>query len=301
MSRFEIVFNDWWAGTIDGVSSKYIAKLLPKQAWLSPKLLTHVLLPVYFERKTIAGGAQKSLNELSKAKLPKAAALNMFRSLVSWVDSLSFKDTGTVWAGYANRNSYQEEEAQKKANFVAQFVESFAPERLVDVGCNTGDYSYVALRAGAREVIGLEADPVALDRAFNRSAAQNLNFLPLYQNVVNPTTAKGWMGQERAGLDERLNADAVIALAVIHHIVFSGHVPLDQAIDWLLDMAPAGIIEFVPPEDPMVRRLLALRKGDTHPYSYELFSSILSRRARIEKIDVVSQTNRTLVSYTRIT
>jgi ribosomal protein L11 methylase PrmA len=300
MSKFDVPFNEWWNGTLDGISASSLTSFMSGWDYLSPKLLTHVLLPTYFERKSIGKGVSNDLEKISKAKLPKLAARNMFQSLYNWIEKLSIKNSNTVWATYSSDNSYQDQEVQEKASFIAEFAQATLPNVLVDIGCNSGDYSKAALKGGAKTVIGLEADPVAVDCAFKRAVEGNLNFLPLYQNVVNPTTAKGWMGKEREGLSSRLNADAVIALAVIHHIVFSGHVPLDQALEWLIGIAPVGVIEFVPPDDPMIKRLLAFRKGDVHEYSYELFMFVLERSASVVKTKVVSKSKRMMVWYSRI-
>jgi ribosomal protein L11 methylase PrmA len=41
---------------------------------------------------------------------------------------------------------------------------------LWDLGCNTGEYSELALSSGATDVVGFEADHGALDQAFARAA-----------------------------------------------------------------------------------------------------------------------------------
>ena len=62
------------------------------------------------------------------------------------------------------------------------------------------------------------------------------------------------------GLSGRANPGAVVALAVIHHIVIGRNVPLDMATQWLVVMAPQEIIEFPHKGDPMVQTLLAQRE-----------------------------------------
>ena len=70
---------------------------------------------------------------------------------------------------------------------------------------------------------------------------------------------------------ERGPADALLALAFVHHLTIARNVPLNQVLDWLVRLAPTGVIEFVPKADPMVQELLRL-KGDIFPgYSEEAF------------------------------
>ena len=68
------------------------------------------------------------------------------------------------------------------------------------------------------------------------------------------------------GLSGRANPGAMVALAVIHHIVISRNVPLDMATQWLVVMAPQEIIEFPHKGDPMDQALLAQREDIFHHY-----------------------------------
>ncbi|MBE9570564.1 MAG: hypothetical protein IMF11_08050, partial [Proteobacteria bacterium] len=82
--------------------------------------------------------------------------------------------------------------------------------------------------------------------------------------------------QERAAwvsgrLVDRWPADLVLALALIHHLVFSCCVPLSLIAEWFASLADHVLVEFVPPADPMVQKLLRNR-GDEHlPYNLEVF------------------------------
>ena len=43
--------------------------------------------------------------------------------------------------------------------------------------------------------------------------------------------------------------------------------------EWFAEMANHVLVEFVPPTDPMVKKLLANRNGEHHPYSLDVFTS----------------------------
>ncbi|NIO41949.1 MAG: class I SAM-dependent methyltransferase, partial [Burkholderiales bacterium] len=96
---------------------------------------------------------------------------------------------------------------------------------------NTGDYSAVALRHGAERAIGFDFDHGALDVAFERARRESLNFLPLHLDAVNPSPEQGWLQAERQGLSRRAKGDAVLALALIHHLAISRNVPLEGVLD----------------------------------------------------------------------
>jgi hypothetical protein len=76
-------------------------------------------------------------------------------------------------------------------------------------------------------------------------------------------------------------------------------VPLDRVIDWLIGLAPAGVIEFVPKSDPMVARMLRLRDDVFDTYTEETFLASISARARVTKSVVVSAAGRRLVWFDR--
>ena len=300
-ARLGIPFNDWYRGALEGIAAMRLAAALPASAYLSPGLLTHVLLPAYFEKRAARLPKIEAMahREGVHGRLPRAAFARMLRGLRGLIARLSPKDRDSLWSRYAEDNTYGDDEVQAKTAFVAEFARRTQPATVWDVGCNTGEYSQAVLKNGGGCSIGLESDPAALDRAFRRARAENLNFLPLYQNIANPSPGQGWNGIERSALKDRIAADGILALAIIHHIVIGAYVPMPDALSALLDMAPSGVVEFVPPSDPQVKRMLASHDGVTHEYSTELFDDVLGRMARVVKSHTLAASGRRLVWYER--
>src|SRR5690606_29233677 len=127
-----------------------------------------------------------------------------------------------------------------------------------------------------------------LDGAFERARSENLRFQPLFLDAANPSPNQGWRQAERKGLRARADADGLLALALVHHMAIGRNIPLTQVCDWLVDLAPTGVVEFVPKEDPMVGKLLKLREDIFSDYSVESFASSLGSRARIVRQERVS-------------
>ena len=293
-----IAHNAWYRGNLEGISTTQLARLLPTRKKLSWNVLTHVVLQAYFQKGS--ANASKAGTSGTKRQLPKQSFENMLRSLHAWIGKLYPADTGkTVWQDYDQQHSYQDDEYREKMSFVTAFVGASKPGMLWDIGCNTGDFSAAALEAGAELVIGLDADQGALEKAFARASDCDLNLLPLYMDLANPSPDQGWEQLERAGLQRRARADAIIALAVIHHMAISSNIPLARAVHWLVALAPCGVIEFVPKSDPMVQKLLALREDIFADYSLETFTDALQARARIVKRQTVSAAGREMFWYDR--
>ena len=223
--------------------------------------------------------------------------LRGLRRMISRLQPKGLKTT--VWCDYEDNTSYDAEETNAKRAFVADFIRVVHPTMLWDLGCNTGAYSELALVNGARRVVGFDFDLGALEAAVSRADEKDLDLLPLLLDATNPSPRQGWRQRERAGLKERANAQAILALAFLHHLVIGKNIPLGEAVDWLVQVAPAGVIEFVPKTDPMVRRMLAQREDIFNDYDIETFRQMLSSISRVQKEMTLSETGRTLFIYER--
>jgi hypothetical protein len=65
------------------------------------------------------------------------------------------------------------------------------------------------------------------------------------------------------------------------------------------DLAPRGVIEFVPKSDPMVQKLLRFREDIFPDYTREFFLARVARKAEAVKTATVSSSGRLLVWYER--
>jgi len=124
-------------------------------------------------------------------------------------------------------------------------------------------------------------------------------FLPLQADIQNPSPAQGWNLEERRALRDRLRPDAVLCLALIHHLVLGEGVPLERVVPGIVALAPTGLIEFVPREDPMARKIAGPAERLTHRYDLPTFLSILSQTALVTSQILLSDTGRVLIEYRR--
>ena len=292
-----IPHNAWYRGTLEGIPAADLSKVLPWHSRLSWNVLTNVYMQSRFQNTAGSGDA---IERAKARKLPRIAYEQILYGLRKWVAGLEPKaDSKTVWQDYASDNSYADEEAVNKRRFIAEFASSVKPALILDIGCNTGDYSAVALENGAELAIGFDFDPGALEYGFQRAARDSLNFLPLHLDAANPSPNQGWSQAERKGFQERAKGDAVMGLALIHHLAVARNLPLDEVIGWLVDMAPQGVIEFVPKSDAMVQRLLQMREDLFDDYDEVVFEKYLCSRARIVKSETVSASGRILYWFDR--
>jgi len=291
--------NAWYRGAQEGLPTADVARLIPWRKKFSWSMFMHVVMQARLERSAVARPDALDTGALAKARLPKASLVNMLRGLRDWIGDMKPPGGATVWRDYAADNSYAEAEASEKKRLVSEMIAAIKPELVIDLGCNSGDYSAAALAAGAHHAVGFDVDFGALEAAHARSRAQNLDFLPLYFDAANPVPDQGWAQAERAGFATRAQGDAVLALAFVHHLAIGRNIPLPRLVDWLIDRAPHGIIEFVPKRDPMVQSLLALREDIFPDYTADAFLAAVRARAEVVSDVEVSQSGRRLVRFAR--
>jgi ribosomal protein L11 methylase PrmA len=292
-----VAHNAWYRGGLEGIPTAELSRLLPLRRKLSWNVLTNVVMPASFQRAA-TGGADMRIPRTSR--LPRVTLRRMLERLRNWIAALVPADRGqTTWSGYAGHTSYAADETERKRALIAEFAATVRPQLIWDIGCNTGDYAKTALESGAAYAVGFDFDQGALDAAFARAESERLRFLPLFLDLANPTPSQGWAERERRGLTDRAAADAILGLALVHHLAIGRNIPLEEVVDWLVGLAPNGIIEFVPKSDPMVQRLLRLREDIFDDYVEEVFSTHLRAKAEIVRVVDASATGRRLFWFAR--
>lgn len=288
----------WYRGAQEGIGTEDLSRLLPWRQKISWNIFTHVVLQAKFQRASAGRRQDLNVGGLREVKLPKKNHMAMLMSLKSWIQKLEQRgDRKTTWQDYAKSNSYDLEESDRKYAFIREFAAAREPKVLWDFGCNIGNHCIAALDAGAKYAVGFDFDHGALNAAFNRAREEDLPFQAVYFDAANPSPSQGWASKERQGLKERGNADAIFALAFVHHLAISRNIPFDQLLDWIMDFAPSGVIEFVPKNDPMVKELLLFRPDIFPDYTEEFFLNHIGSRARIVKSEKVTSEGRLLVWF----
>ena len=72
-----------------------------------------------------------------------------------------------------------------------------------------------------------------------------------------------------------------MCLALIHHIVISANIPMQDFIGWLAGLGSALIIEFVSREDEMVQTLLVNKDDQYGDYDQASFEACLAKHYEI--------------------
>jgi len=296
-----IHFNSWYRGTLDGISTRDLLSTLSLKQRLNWRIFTFLALHQNAENKVVEDpkDVHKKLTKKRKG-ISKKSYMAMLSQLYSWINKLEPKIEKSAWQDYARENTYERLERDSKADLVRNFVARNQLKTLVDLGCNTGDYSLAALQGGSEYVLGFDFDHQALAEAYRRAVNENVNFLPLWLDASNPSPAQGWRESERESFSQRFRADGVIALAFEHHLAIAKNIPLSQAIDWIVSIAEHGLIEFVPKDDPTIIEMLSSRADIFPNYDQSEFEAALTRSATIVNTNITSKSGRILYEYKKV-
>jgi ribosomal protein L11 methylase PrmA len=280
---------------IDGIPLDLVSQLLPFRSRFNPSLLLHIHLHAS-SQKRYAGkkpDANRSVN--------RTAFIGLIDSLESAVRRLQWSGSKSGWAGYyQDEHSYTSAGLEHKQQLVQEYLTLISPKIVWDLGANTGLYSRLACASGAY-TLAFDFDPAVVDLNYQEAKAkQETCLLPLLQDLTNPSPAIGWQNQERASLLERANADAVLALALIHHLAIANNVPLEHLAAFFHQLARWLVVEFVPKNDPQVQRLMVARQDIFPEYTQEGFESTFSKYFKIHRGEMVHESLRKVYLMERL-
>lgn len=282
-------FQDPYRGRPEGVTAESVARLARWRHRMSLGILLHVVAPARLEARADDRLHDRAVTTRARG-LPRSRYLALMVQLRNWIAKLEPRRAcASRWGDYARNAPYDDAALSEKRAVVQRFAHAVRPDLVLDLGCNTGEYAALALRAGAAKVVGLDSDHGALEQAFARASQDGLDFLPLYQDCANPSPPQGWAASEHRSLVQRCDGvDAVIALAFVHHLAIGRNIPLPEVVRWITGLAPCGLIEFVGKGDRALACMLALREDVFGGYSLEVFLDSLKGRARVVEQRTVS-------------
>jgi len=266
----------------DGLSPEEVYGWCGWSRRLRPPMLFLASIPVWMgSSRGAADGSlyqERSTGDPDKAKFILRSLFRRLRGTLRRLEPSS--DRASAWSAYQGScQQYSKEAIQGKRRFVEEVLREFRPRRLLDLGCNTGSFSEMAATAGA-SVVAVDADPVVVDEVFRRLRASDLDVLPLVIDIARPSPALGWMNQEQPSFLERSagNFDAVLMLALVHHLMVAAGIPLAQIVTLAARLTgELLLIEFVAPQDPMFQCLARGRQALHAGFSQQGFEAAFGR------------------------
>lgn len=165
-------------------------------------------------------------------------------------------------------------DSNKKSESLCQLLATLQPATILDLGCGCGDRARVAAASGA-QVIAIDRDDRQVARCYQTAKAQGLSILPLVMDIRYPTAAQGTGKPVLAAAAERLQCELVMALDILHLLVFEQHLTLAQAVEAIATFSTRWlIVEFSTPAPALSRSDFR----DSAFYNLQALLSLLQRQ-----------------------
>src|SRR3954451_15255432 len=290
----DVPFHPWLRGAIDGITPAQMRGVMSFRDRFRRGMTTNVFLHARLEQR-YADKPRETKQEVKRAGMGKQLILANVRKMRKLVSRLEWDPPQGVWVAYGERNTYTDDDAKRKDDFVREVSTSRDWNLVWDIGCNNGRYSRIAA-GGARHMLAVDADqgPVELLYRELRDAGDE-TILPLTMNLADPSPGLGWRGSERKSMADRGSPDLILALALIHHVAISANVPVTEIVGWLASLGSALVIEFPTRDDPMVQKLLAPKREGLHPdYKLEFFERTLNEAFDVQRSERLESGTRVL-------
>ncbi len=277
---------------IDGIPLDLAVRLLPYRSRLRWGLLLHLHLHAGLQRSHANQAVPRQ--DGGRMKMSLAAQLGLIDSLEAAIHRLRWRPPGRGWASYNDDLPYSPEEFESKGRLVRRFLEQSGATTAWDLGANAGFFGRIASAMGL-STVAFDFDPACIERIYleNRRGGET-RLLPLVLDLFNPSPGSGWFNRERASIFDRGSPDLVMALALIHHLAFTGNQPLDNQAEFFRALAPWLLVEFIPEADPQVQALSARRLGVHHDYNQRTFEQCFTKHFSIVQAESVTASGRRL-------
>lgn len=254
---------------LEGIPLALSTKLMPLSAWIKPSLFFHIFLHAKSQKKF-----SKLTIKQTRRSFSKRAFLWLIDNLEEAINGLRWRGERTVWSDYYQENkciSYEELSMAEKKNLVSRYLNMIHPKTVWDIGANTGVFSQIAAKTGAF-VVSIDNDSSVIENNYlwiKKTGEKNI--LPLLIDIVNPSPGTGWENKERSSFLSRTHPDAILALALIHHLAIGKNLPFSKIAQFFEKTCRFLVIEFVPKEDKQVHLLLKNRLDIFNEYQQTVF------------------------------
>ncbi len=288
-----------FAGPGEGIEPVRMARMLPLRKLLRPATLGLVTLPALLTPSGHRLRAQGRKGPRFDREVAREVLLRHIRKLEKRLERLRPSVGGgpSRWEGYQDACHYPEEAWAAKLEAVERVAARLSPATALDLGCNEGEFSAVVARAGA-SVVAVDADEGVVGRTWRRARDGGLEILPLVVDLADPTPPAGWRNRERPSFLRRSRGrfDGILALAVVHHLLVTHRVPLDEILALIRELArDFALVEYVPPDDPRFRALAWGREELFQDLTLEAFLEALGRTGTVEETIELPGSQRRLV------
>jgi SAM-dependent methyltransferase len=287
----------------NGITPEYILNKIGILSCFSLPVLREIVIPHLFNRmverkistsKKVKQTVEKKRNE----EFCQFVLMSMFKSVANKIKSYAPKKSRSsknIWLDYTNSNfSFTKSEYSEKMAFIERVLQGSKVASVLDIGCNTGEFSEIASKFAER-VVSIDSDEGVIDHLWEKQKVTNVkkNILPLNVNFSRPTPALGWENNETLSFLHRAENkfDISLFLAVMHHVMVTDGIPLAKILQQLAKITRKKVIfELILPQD---RAFDLLARGrEFYWFDKNYFEEVVTKYFIIEEAESQGNSNR---------
>ena len=199
-----------------------------------------------------------------------------FQSWINKIAKINKKEYRTTWGKYQKEyeEAYRRGIIDPRFGRIIELIEKYSINSVLELAGNRGVFAQMILdKTNVKQVICIDRDENAVDSMYLSFKNTGHPLTPAIVDFLVPMVS---LVEEP--LTERFASDAVIALAVTHHLILTQHFALDYILDTIANYARKYVItEFMP---------MGLYDGSSKPrvpswYTLEWFRETFQRYCRV--------------------
>ena len=289
--------RSYFQSNLNGRDIDSVARSFGMLERLRPSLLLDLTVPWWLHRMSEKKETSQRavLDKPVSNTAPQIVNLKRLRRKIEKL-AAGYKPAG-VWSDYTKICNYDDEADSAKKELVRKILTESKPAEVLDIGCNTGTYSFLAAECGAN-VTAVDGDHDAIEKLYRQLRDNPASINPLVVDLGNPSPAIGYMNVERPSFLDRSKPDCVMALALIHHLIVSANMSLDAVCEQMWTMTERDLIlEFVPTDDNMFERLMNFRVDLYQDINLENCIAAFEKRFEVLEQHKIPGSKRTLLFF----
>jgi hypothetical protein len=150
--------------------------------------------------------------------------------------------------------SGRKERSATRNDIVRELVEHLSFASVTDLGCRTGECSLPFAQQGI-PTVAIDSNESSIIELYEKAKRLNLPLMPVVMSVLRPTPTPALSSGGLVSVERRLAGELVLALGIIQDLILSQQCDFLMLAELLtLYSRRFVVLEFISPEDPLLRR-----------------------------------------------